>query len=143
MAEQAGAVFGQSPVLRVRPERGNFLTGKSGADADHGVVARHVVAADEPEQFPGDRRQRGTLRFDGDEQFCILSNLAEQLSQPPVLEVMQKQIRDDDFIRAGGERPVKNIGDDGFGVPAESGKCGERFGGDIFLEVEQGGQLRR
>ena len=33
--------------------------------------------------------------------------------------------------------------DDGFGAPAESVECGERFGRDIFLEVEQGGQLGR
>ena len=45
MAERANGVFRELPVVFIRPERGKFIAGKTGAHAHNRIVARHVVAA--------------------------------------------------------------------------------------------------
>ena len=119
MTEKSGALFGKLPVLLVRPERGNFLLDEAGADADGGVMERDRVATDEPEQLSARKRVPKPVGLDGNEQFCVPGNLLQQFREAGICEVMQKKIRNDDFVVTFCRRPVKNIGHDRFGPPAK------------------------
>ncbi len=70
MAENIGAALGQSPISFVRPQIGNFIADKSGADARFRVVPRDFAATDEPEELRARKRKSKPMRFNGDEKCC-------------------------------------------------------------------------
>ena len=137
MAERTGGLFRQLPLGFVRPERGNFFTVEPGANAHRGVMTRHVVATNCPEQAAAKQRPAGAARFKSNEYSNALGNQAEQFRQSRGFKMMQEQIGDDGAARIGTLRPVENVGDNGFRRPTEFYKTVERSGGDIRLQIKQ------
>ena len=68
VAEPTGGFLAQSPVGIRRPERGEFVVGKTCAHADDGIVLRDGVATHEPEPLGGSVRERRAARLARDEQ---------------------------------------------------------------------------
>jgi hypothetical protein len=58
VAEQAGGLLAQPPLVIPRPERGKFAADKTRAHADDGIVPRNHVAPDEMQQPGGRERER-------------------------------------------------------------------------------------
>jgi hypothetical protein len=67
VAEDSRRAVPSAANLPLRPKRGKFVAGKTRAHADHGVVARDVVATDGPQLPAAKQRPRSAPRFNGDE----------------------------------------------------------------------------
>jgi len=74
MAESAGGLLRQPPIGFVRPERRKFPARKPGADTDHGVVPRHLIATNRPQPAAAKLRPAGAARLHSDEQSNGLSS---------------------------------------------------------------------
>ena len=68
VAEKSGRLFVQLPFGTRRPERGEFMAGKSGTHTDAGVMPRDGVATDEPETTGGSERDWRTAWLARNEQ---------------------------------------------------------------------------
>jgi hypothetical protein len=68
MAEQAGRVFAQLPLVVRWPEGGEFAAQKARTYAADSIVLGNAVATDEPEASRGCQSKWRTARFACDEQ---------------------------------------------------------------------------
>src|SRR3954470_11371690 len=68
VAEGWGELLGECPALRRRPDARKLAAAEARAHADHRVVARDVVAADDPEQAARAERESRAARLAGDEE---------------------------------------------------------------------------
>src|SRR5687767_320691 len=102
VAEGRRPLLGQRPAPGDRPAGGELAATEPGAHADHGVVPRHVVAADEAHQAARAERDRRAPRLAGDEKRRARRGEGEQAPQVVIGEVVEKQVGDDGF-----ERPAR------------------------------------
>src|SRR5665213_1332918 len=81
MAEQAGRLFAQLPLIVRWPEGGEFAAQKARMDAADSIVLGNVVATDEPEASGGCQSKWRTARFACDEQVRSRGHQSQQVPQ--------------------------------------------------------------
>src|SRR4051812_48489047 len=91
---------------RRRPERGQFLAGETGADADHGIMPGYGIGADPAQLFGGEKGEGRAARLAGDEEAGPGGGHGEKAAKGLVLEMMQEKI--------GGDHSAGWNGGDGF-----------------------------
>src|SRR5688572_77637 len=110
VAEEAGAALLEVPAAVHGPERRELAPRESRAHREDGVVARHVVAADQPEHAAAGERQRRAPRLAGDEDIRSCGDEREETAELRGIEMMQKEIRDDRVIVSATCQPVEYVG---------------------------------
>src|SRR2546430_7960383 len=93
MTQPTCRAFFQSPIAIGRPETRQLFSGKPGADAHRGVVARHAIAADGPKLAAELKGPSRTPRLHGDKYPRLPGYAAQKPGQPGVVKMMQEQIR--------------------------------------------------
>src|SRR2546423_5837405 len=109
------------------PEARKLIVGKSGAHADHRVVARDVVAAQRPEEATAKQGELRAARLAGDEDARAPRDEREQARKALGLEVMQKEIGHHGVEhRAGLRKKMEDVHRGEVGAPPERGKGVDR-----------------
>src|SRR5262249_9699348 len=78
MAEETGAAFGQFPVVPIRPERGQFVAGETGANTDRRVMPGDCAAADQRNAAAEEERAGRAAGFDRDEHTGLFRRVTEK-----------------------------------------------------------------
>src|SRR5205809_2769365 len=98
MAERRRGALGELPAGSARPQARELAAAESGAHAHHRVVARDVVAADEPQQATRRQGKSGALRLARRQRARALGDEGEELLERGVVQVVQEQVGDDDVL---------------------------------------------
>src|SRR5215831_3517667 len=98
MAKGAGRAFPERPAIRDRraPSGADLRVPKPRMHANDRIVARDVVAADQPEQTAAGEREARAARLATDERVRVRRDSAEQAREPLAFEVMHEQVREHD-----------------------------------------------
>ncbi len=107
MAEQTNLLLRNLPI-RLRPQRRQFITPKSGLHADWRVVSRDRIAARQPQQMRQIKWQQRSPRLACHYGLRFVRHQPQQLFQSRAFKMMQKQVRHR-RLRVVLLQPVKHI----------------------------------
>ena len=83
-------------------------------------MLRHVIAADQAQEFGAGERKRRAPRFERDEQICAQGQLSEQEAQAIVVKVVQKQIAQKSCLTdLCSAQPFESVGGHDVRLPAK------------------------
>jgi hypothetical protein len=96
-----------------------------------------MIAAEQPDQPAAEERKRGAARFESDEKWSELGASPEDLGDLRGLEMMEKEIGDDDVCRFRLGEIFEHVLCDLIFPPAEPCNRRSRLGGDRVLLVHK------
>src|SRR5437763_14243895 len=97
MREEAVVVLLDLPRRSfARPRRAQLASDEAGANAEHAVVARDRVGAEEEDQVARTERKAAATRLAGGERVGAPGAPGKQAAQRFAIEVMEEEVRNDE-----------------------------------------------